>query len=135
MPLVDAEDADTSSAPGEHPTPDPSPYSGEVAVRYSHYTNYAREADAASDSAAAATASPASVGSAAATPTPTTPTTQIVTEKANKAAQVAAKQATNLGDAIKIPKIPPGTGALRAVVTSAAIPKVNAVRWGLEQVF
>lgn len=30
MPLVDAEDADTSSAPGEHPTPDPSPYSGEV---------------------------------------------------------------------------------------------------------
>ena len=33
---------------------------------------------------------------------------QIVTDKANKAAQAAAKSATNLGDAIKIPQIPAG---------------------------
>lgn len=38
MPLVDAEDADTSSAPGEHPTPDPSPYSGEVQIVYFIYS-------------------------------------------------------------------------------------------------
>ena len=56
-----------------------------------------------------------------------------VTEAMKQAKESAAQSVSHIGDALQMPKS--ASAGVAAVVTSTAVPKVNAVRWGLEQSF